>query len=63
MAILVRRAEAKVPNMRSAELIQALRVVVREGEGTDEDVAREVVYYYSLSGELLAKNDPCEGEN
>ena len=44
-------------NLRRAEVIHVIHVVTCEGEGMKESPYREVSWYYSLKGKLLAKRD------
>lgn len=41
-------------------LIEVIKTTVVEGKGIDEDPVREVIYYSSLDGKELAKDDPCD---
>jgi hypothetical protein len=43
---------------RSVERISVIRVIAARGYGTDEDMVREVIQYWSDDGELLAERDP-----
>jgi hypothetical protein len=45
-------------HMKQASVIEVLRVVVAEGDGK-ETIYRNVTYYFSTEGDLLAVNDPC----
>lgn len=38
--------------------MQVIESVVLRGDGTNEDVYREVTQYHTLDGELLAERDP-----
>ena len=42
-------------NFRGAEIYEVLRVEVNEGDGTEDDPIRRVVYLLTKEGELLAK--------
>jgi hypothetical protein len=45
-------------NFRDARLIQILKVEVNEGEGTQEDLIRRVVYFIEpLTGKVLWNDD------
>ena len=46
----------------SAKVIQVIETISARGKGTEEDPCRPVHKYWSLEGELLAENDPCEEE-
>jgi hypothetical protein len=43
--------------MRRAEILEAVHVQGKEGEGTENDPARSVDYYWSKKGTLLATRD------
>lgn len=47
----------------SAKVIQVIETVSSRGKGTEENPCRWVHQYWSLEGELLAENDPCEENN
>jgi len=40
-------------------VIQVIETEVARGEGTVEDVFRQVTQYHTLDGEFLAERDPC----
>ena len=46
----------------SAKVIQVIETVAMRGDGSPENMCRWVRQYWSLEGELLAENDPCEEE-
>ena len=46
----------------SAQVIQVIKTESMRDEGTNEDMCRIVKQHWSLEGELLAENDPCEKE-
>lgn len=48
--------------VRSAQVVQVLKLEVCEGLGTEENVARIVTYYYTGSGERLVRIDLWEEE-
>ena len=51
----------KQPNFqetKSARVIQVIETVSLAGDGTDESPLYEVHQYWTLDGDLLAKNDP-----
>lgn len=43
----------------SAKVIQVIETKSNRGEGTSDDLSRQIVQYWSLEGELLAERDPC----
>lgn len=45
---------------RGSQVMEVVRTVICEGDGTEENVAREVTYYSDVDGNLLAKVDPIE---
>ena len=47
----------------SAKVIQVIETVSARGAGTPENPCRIVHQYWSLEGELLAENDPCEEDH
>lgn len=47
-----------LPNMRSARTVTLIEVVVLEGEGTQEAVAQEVTYFFTLEGKQVAQSSP-----
>lgn len=47
------------PNARSARVVEVIQVVTKEGQGTDDDLVREVTRYYTLGGELIATHEPA----
>lgn len=49
-----------IPNMREARVIQVIETRTCEGNGTKDDITREVIRYWSLDGKLLAVNDPMK---
>lgn len=49
--------------MDSAKVIQVIETTTLRGTGTQEDNCRQVKQYWSLSGELLAENDPYKNEH
>lgn len=44
-------------NLRSTELIEVIKVVTREGNGTEDHPIRHVTYYFSKQGVFLARWD------
>ena len=51
----------KQPNFqetKSARVIQVIETVSMAADGTDTNPAYEVHQYWTLDGDLLAKNDP-----
>jgi len=51
----------KQPNFqetKSARVIQVIETVSLAGDGTDTNPVYEVHQYWTLDGDLLAKNDP-----
>lgn len=44
----------------SAKIISVIETESIAGYGTEEDPVRPVKQYWSMSGELLATNDPCQ---
>lgn len=48
---------------RSAALIRVIAVQTAVGSGTESDPNRIITEYWSLSGELLAVNDPESSSN
>ena len=52
------------PHMRKVEIIdRVIHTVSCEGEGIKGNPSREVHWYWTIDGELLAKNDLWEEEN
>ena len=47
---------------REAQLTTVIETKHIRGKGTEEDMCRPITRYWSLSGELLAENDPCAKE-
>ncbi len=45
-----------------AEVVQVIRTTALVGRGTSNDPPRPVTQYWDFEGNLLATNDPCEGE-
>lgn len=41
-----------------AKVIQVIEVETGRGKGTEDDVMRRVIQYWTLDGELLAEHDP-----
>lgn len=50
----------KIVNCRGSKVMQVVQAICLEGEGTPDDVSREVIYYYTLGGVLLAVSDPAD---
>ena len=49
----------KIPNFRSAKLVQVIKVECGEGEGTTESPYRVVTHYVDpVSGAILVSYDP-----
>ena len=51
----------KKPNLqetKSARVMQVIETVSLAGDGTDANPVYEVHQYWTLDGDLLAKNDP-----
>jgi len=48
-----------MPNCRAALVAEVILVKTLEGKGVVGDAYREVYWYYSKAGELLALNDPA----
>lgn len=47
----------------SAKIIVVIETITVRGSGESEnDMCRPITQYWSLSGELLAENDPCKKE-
>lgn len=46
-----------------AKVIQVIETVAMRGDGSLENMCRWVRQYWSLEGELLAENDPCEEDH
>ena len=46
-----------------ARVVEVIETRSLRGEGTENDLCREVVQYWSFDGELLAENDPCSIKN
>lgn len=42
----------------SAKVIQVIETRSSRGRGTENDLSRQVVQYWSMEGELLAEKDP-----
>lgn len=45
-----------------ARVIQVIETKSIRGNGTDNDMCREVTQYWDFEGNLLAENDPCADE-
>lgn len=45
-----------------ARVIQVIEVIASDGKGTQGDPARNVYYYYTLKGIVLARHDEWERE-
>lgn len=43
-----------------AKVIQVIKTEALRGSGVHPDVARRVIQYWSLDGQLLAENDPFQ---
>lgn len=55
----VKKMKSKIPQeTKSARVIQVIETVSLAGDGTDADPVYEVHQYWTLDGDLLAKNDP-----
>lgn len=52
------RGRTEMNRLRSVRTVQLLEVVVLEGDGTRESVAREVTSYFTSEGELVGRQDP-----
>ena len=52
-----RGEEDEIQNL-SARVIQVIETVTLAGDGTDANPVYEVHQYWTLDGDLLAKNDP-----
>lgn len=49
----------KIPReAKAARVIQVIETVTLAGDGTDANPVYEVHQYWTLDGDLLAKNDP-----
>lgn len=46
----------------SARVIQIIETVALRGEGSKEDMCRNVIQYWDFEGNLLAENDACAKE-
>lgn len=56
----------KQPNFqetKSARVIQVIETVSLAGDGTDTNPVYEVHQYWTLDGDLLAKNDPSSQDD
>lgn len=51
---------ARARGTDSAKVIPVIETKSPRGRGTEDDMVRIVVQYWSLNGKLLAENDPCE---
>jgi hypothetical protein len=49
------------PRIRNVDMVRVARIVVLEGEGCHSSPFREVVYWYTDGGKLIARHDPSEG--
>ena len=45
-----------------ARVIQVIETTALRGNGTEEDMCRQVQQYWDFDGNLLAENDPCTKE-
>ena len=52
---------ARTPD--EVKLVQVIEVKCARGAGTEEDVVRIVIQYWSVDGKLLAENDSEAGNN
>ncbi len=50
----------KYANCRGAKLMEVLAVEVNEGDGTQEDPIKRVLYLYTKEGKLLAQTKDIE---
>lgn len=46
----------------AARVIQVIETRALRGNGTENDMCREVKQYWDFEGNLLAENDPCAKE-
>ena len=54
------KEEQKTINKLSASIMEVIFIISLEGAGTTEDPIRHVDYYYTKSGQLIARIDPLE---
>lgn len=45
--------------LKESQTMEVIRTIVLEGEGTEQSPARDVHYYYSKDGILIAVFDPA----
>ena len=57
-----RNKKSRPRGVDSARIRNVIETKALRGEGTEEDPCREVTQYWSVSGELLAENDPVKKE-
>lgn len=57
-----RNKKSRPRGVNSARMRSVIETKALRGEGTEEDPCREVTQYWSVSGELLAENDPEKKE-
>ncbi|EOE7167647.1 carboxypeptidase [Clostridioides difficile] len=50
----------KIDDISSSKVIQVIEVKFTRGAGTKEDLAREVIQYWSFNGLLLGEYDPVK---
>lgn len=56
-----RREEMARPRgTNSARVISVIETKALKGEGTTEDMCREITQYWDFKGNLLAENDPIK---
>lgn len=46
--------------VRGVKVIQVIEVISLRGKGTEDEIYREVIQYWSLDGVLLAEHDPVK---
>ena len=47
----------KQRRVREVKMVKVIRVTYLQGSGADDDIAREVVGYYTKDGELIGNDD------
>ncbi len=51
---------ARPRGTNSARVISVIETKALKGEGTTEDMCREITQYWDFKGNLLAENDPIK---
>lgn len=52
----------KANAIKSAKVIEVIKITALRGDGTEKDPTREIIQYWDLQGKPLAESDPCQRE-